>query len=82
MIDVEFDLESFTALDMHNFLKATQENDLLAMGEILASGIITKCPTEWGSPDDPMSYMKRPYFTIFQELVTALASAGNELSKN
>jgi len=82
MGELTFDLTIFTARQMGTFIQATQTSDIEAISAILASGVVTACPKEWGPPNEVDTFANLPYWGEFQEVITGLAEAGNKITKN
>lgn len=81
MKDVKFELGNVTTRQMASLLKAIRENDLFTIAEYF-SQVVTECPSDWGDPASPDTYLDLPYFTLFTELTEAMGKAGQAMTKN
>ena len=72
---VTFDLTRVTAGEVAALQKA-----LVAADTVTAAGIYAKaavdCPSEWGAPNDPQTYLNLPYYGEFDELLAIWIEAG------
>lgn len=76
-----FDLGKVTAKQMTEFFDANRTNDYDRMSAFFAATVI-ECPSSWGKPDDPNTYMERPFFTEFKSIIEQFVEATQADSKN
>jgi hypothetical protein len=74
--ELEFNLEDITADEMEEFFRAARLNANKVMAQTFAK-TISKCPADWGKPDDEMTYRKLPYFTHFKKVIEIFAQEAN-----
>lgn len=77
--DLTFDhaaIDALTADDMGNFFKAARENDNHGMAKLFAK-VVKTCPSEWGEPHRPSTYMQLPYFTGFKRVLNTFVEEVN-----
>jgi hypothetical protein len=73
--ELTFDMTRVTAGEIAALQKALRIADTETAANIYAK-TITQCPSEWGTPDDPQTYLNLPYFGEFQDIVDAWFEAG------
>lgn len=74
--DLDFDLSTITAHRMDDFFQAARENDNQTLAMIFAE-VVTRCPADWGEPNDPDTYLKLPYFGAFKDVLQAMVAELN-----
>ena len=57
---VTWDLTKFTARDFLAVKKAAEDVDPVYLASMFAR-LITDCPAAWGPPDNPDTYLDRPF---------------------
>lgn len=72
--ELSFDLAKISARDIRDLNKALQSVDVDTAAGIYAR-VITSCPTEWGAPNDPETYLGLSFFDDFQGIVGKMGEA-------
>jgi hypothetical protein len=74
----KFDFNKITAKRISELRVALNTADTNAAAAIYAE-IIIECPPSWGAPNDPETYINRPYYTEFQDLAGIMGEAGKNV---
>jgi hypothetical protein len=78
MDGLEFgNIRKVTAREMQKFFKSAQANDNEALAEFFAK-VVTKCPPDWGKPDEAETYANLPYFGEFKGVLEAFVAEANK----
>lgn len=76
MNGVVFNLHDITAQEFDDFNRAMQEGDVPGQARGLAR-MVEACPSEWGDPKDPQTYLKLKFFDEFKPLRQAFMDEVN-----
>lgn len=80
-IPVKFNFHKLTARETTRFFAAARKEDYAELSAVFAK-VITECPLEWGKPDDPETYLNRPYGGEFLRLVKQFSEDLTSAAKN
>jgi hypothetical protein len=75
-----FDFSGITARQAHEYFGALRRDDIMAIAEYFASGVVVNCP--FGDARNPETYANLPFYGEFQDLLIAYAEASKNARKS
>lgn len=78
---IKFDFKRVTARRIRDLNKAFAAGNIDEVAAIYAS-IIIACPSEWGAPSDPDSYMDLDFYGDFRAIVDLMTDAGKNVKQS